>query len=100
LPGTGADILAATSVQTGAAVAPAPVATLVADAALATSANDPEQLALLKKIDTNLTSLSASIVSIEKTAIRNGAIAGGVAGGISGGIVATGLAFVRSHLGI
>ncbi|MEX3688873.1 hypothetical protein AB3X91_30700 [Paraburkholderia sp. BR14263] len=81
-------------------VPPAPTMLQVSGQAGDAQATDPEQLALLKKIDTNLTDLSTRIVTIEKTAVRNGAIAGGVAGGVSGGIVAAGLAFARAHLGL
>lgn len=59
-----------------------------------------EQLTLLRKIDSDVGLLAAKLDGIETRAMRNGAIAGGVAGGIAGGVVATGLRFIRAHLGL
>lgn len=98
---SGAQALApATGTGASAAQPPAGDAAVGAGAQGTAPGSDPESLALLKKIDTNVTGLSASVAAIQKTAVRNGAIAGGVAGGVSGGIVATGIAFIRAHLGI
>lgn len=96
----GADTQTAGGAQQPAAAALTPAASSVGAQQADAAVTDPEQLALLKKIDTNLTDLSTRIVTIEKTAIRNGAIAGSVAGGVSGGIVSAGIAFARAHLGI
>ena len=101
-PAPGADaaqVANAVNMQVLPPIAPTPDVAPANAQAAAASASDPEQLALLRKIDTNVTDLSGRLVSVEKAAIRNGAIAGGVAGSVSGGIIAAGIAFVRAHLG-
>jgi len=66
--------------------------------ALVADTND-ESLALLRKIDTNVTALADRIETVERTAVRSGAAAGAIAGALSGGIIATGIALAKAHLG-
>lgn len=84
-----------------ATVPPAAAPTVpVPEAAASTQTTaDSEQIALLRKIDSDIGALSAKVDESQKLAVRNGAIAGGVSGAVSGGIVALGLQFVRHKLG-
>ncbi|VVE59811.1 hypothetical protein PCA31118_00023 [Pandoraea captiosa] len=65
-----------------------------------TKAPESEELALLRKIDSNVDELRAGIKDAQRLAARNGAVAGAIAGAASGGIVALGIAFARAKLGI
>ncbi|RQZ74812.1 MULTISPECIES: hypothetical protein [Burkholderia] len=60
---------------------------------------DSPELALLKKIDSNVSELKENVAQIEKRAIKYGAAAGAGAGAVAGGIVAMGISFARAKLG-
>lgn len=60
---------------------------------------ESEELALLRKIDSNVDELRQGIKDAQRLATKSGAIAGSVAGAASGGIVAIGIAIARAKLG-